>query len=412
MLPYVETPTRKLEKYRGIISDELFQEIKELARDFKGLRLTMINSTPRGGGVAEILENLIPLMKGVGIDAHWHVIPPGRALTKEMNNALQGEKYSLSSQNIKMYQRYMKRLSKLMSNMSSDVWIMHDPQPAGIIHYVPNLHPSISRIHLDTSQPNKEAWHFLESSLLMYDKIIFSTNEFVGRTLPRQKIVIFPPAIDPLNDKNKPLKLKTAKTILENFGVNPKKPLISQVSRFDPWKDPFGVMKAYQLAKKKIPNLQLALVGLFLAVDSPDDVKIFKKVQKAAKGDPDIFLFSNPQELGSLKVDIFVNAFQVSSDVILQKSIREGWGFTVAEAMWKGKAVIGGKVGGIKIQIENGKNGFLVSSPEEAAKRVVQLLQNPQLAKKLGEAAHQTVKEKFLMPRLLRDYLKLFKELV
>jgi len=166
------------------------------------------------------------------------------------------------------------------------------------------------------------------------------------------------------------------------------------------------------LAKKKIPNLQLALVGLFLARDDPEAMKIFKEVERKAKGTPDIFLFSNADQIGSLKVDIFVNAFQTASDIILQKSIREGFNLSVTEAMWKGKAVIGGNVGGIKLQIENGKNGFLVSSPKEAAKRIVQLIKNPQLAEKLGEAARETVREKFLMPRLLRDYLKLFKELL
>lgn len=412
MLPYIETKTRKLEKYKGIISDKLFEEIKVLAKDLKGLKVTMINSTPRGGGVAEILRNLVPLMKGVGIEAHWHIIPPGRALTKEMNNALQGESYSLSSQNMEMYKNYMKRLAKIMSDMRSDIWVMHDPQPAGIVHYLPSLHPSISHIHIDTTRPNKKTWNFIEPFLLEYDRIVFWIPEFVPKTLPRKKVVVLSSSIDPLSDTNKPLKLKTAKMILENFGIDTKRPLVSQILRFDPWKDPFGSLKAYRLAKKKIPNLQLALVGLFLAVDDPDAMRIFKDIQKVTKGDPDIFLFSSPQKIGSLKVDIFVNAFQTGADVILQKSIREGFGLTVTEAMWKGKVVIGGNVGGIKVQIKNGKNGFLVSSPEEAAKRIVQLLQNPRLAKKLGKAAHETVKEKFLLPRFLRDYLKLFKELI
>lgn len=414
MLPYVETPTQKLEKYRGIISDKLFEEINDLAKGLKGLKVSMVNATPRGGGVAEILESLIPLMKGVGIDAHWHVIPPGRrffGLTKEIHNALQGKEYFLSFQYRRLYNYHMERAAKLMLDMKSDIWVLHDPQPVGIIHYLPNFHPSISHIHIDTSNPNQEAWHFIESFLLRYDRIIFSTKDFVYRTIPKKKVVVFPPAIDPLSSKNHPLNLETAKEILENFRIDPKKPLMTQVSRFDPWKDPLGVIKTYYLVKKQIPNLQLALVGLFLAHDDPEAIKVFKEARKWAEGDPNIFLFSDPEELGSLKVNIFVNAFQTGSDVILQKSIREGFGLTVAEAMWKRKPVVGGKTGGIKVQIENGKNSFLVSSPEEAAKRTIQLLKNPQLAKTLGEAAHQTVKEKFLMPRLLRDYLKLFKEL-
>jgi len=415
MLPYVRTPVRKIEEYKDIIPRQLLEEIKTLAKSLRGLKVIMINATPRGGGVAEILRSLVPLMKGVGLEAHWHVIPPGRkffGLTKEIHNALQGKEYTLSSHSRRLYQYHMERAAKAMLDMKSDIWVLHDPQPVGIIHYLPNFHPSISHIHIDTSQPNKETWHFLEPFLLRYDKIIFSSKDFVAKTLPRKKVIVFPPAIDPLSNKNQPLRLETAKKILENFGIDPKKPLISQVSRFDPWKDPLGVISAYYVAKKKIPNLQLALAGLFLALDDPEAMKIFKEVRKWAEGDPNIFLFAQPQELGSLKVNVFINALQVSSDVILQKSTKEGFGLSVTEAMWKGKAVIGGKVGGIKIQIENGKNGFLVSSPEEAAKRIVQLLQNPQLSKKLGLAAHQTVKEKFLMPRFLRDYLKLFKELV
>ncbi|PIQ92055.1 MAG: glycosyl transferase family 1 [Parcubacteria group bacterium CG11_big_fil_rev_8_21_14_0_20_39_14] len=415
MLPYVRVPTIKLENYQGVISDELFDEVKILAKELKGLKVTFVNSTPRGGGVTEILKSLVGLMLGIGLKTEWHIIPPGRkffGLTKELHNALQGKEFSLSFKARRLYQHHMERSAELMLDMESNVWIINDPQPAGVIHYLPNFHPSVAHFHIDTSHPNKDTWNFIEPILLAYDKIIFSAKEFVASTLPKRKIKIFAPAIDPLSDKNKPLSLQTAKTILESFGIDPTKPLVTQVSRFDPWKDPMGVIQAYYLAKNKIPNLQLALVGLFLAFDDSEAMRIFKQVKKHAGGDPDIFMFSDPQELGSLKVDIFVNAFQVGSDVILQKSIREGFGLTVAEAMWKEKPVIGGNVGGIKIQIKNGENGFLVSSPQETAKRIVQIIKNPALAEKMGKNAHQTVKEKFLMPRLLRDYLKLFKELV
>ncbi len=414
MLPYVKIPKIKLEKYKEAISKNLFNEIKDLAKDLKKLKVVIINSTPRGGGVAEILKNLVGLMQGVGLKAEWHIIPPNRkffGLTKELHNALQGKDFILSFKARRLYQRHMEESARLMLDMKSDVWVINDPQPAGVIHYLPKFHPSIIHMHIDTSHPNKEAWGFIEPMLLSYDRIIFSTKDFTSPALPKQKLRIIPPAIDPLSDKNKPLSVHTAKSILQNFGIDPTKPLMTQVSRFDPWKDPIGVIQSYYIAKNKIPNLQLALVGLFLAIDDPEAIKILKTVKKHAKGDPDIFLFYDPQSLGSLKVDIFVNTFQVGSDVILQKSTKEGFGLTVTEAMWKGKPVIGGKVGGIKIQIKNGYNGFLVTSPKEAAKRVIQLIKNPALSERLGKRARQTVKEKFLMPRLLRDYLKLFREL-
>ena len=415
MLPFVETPTQSLKKYKGIISDDLFREVKSLAKGLKGLKVVMINSTPKGGGVANVLSNLIPLMKGVKINVNWHVIPPGKkffGLTKEIHNALQGKEYSLSFQSRRLYRFHMERAAKMMLDMEADVWVIHDPQPLGVIHYLPNFHPSISHIHIDTSRPNTETWRFIEPFLLMYDRIIFGVKDFVPKSLPKRKVAVFSVTINPFSSQTKPLSLKMAKSILRSFRINPNKPLVSQVFRFDPWKDPLGSIKAYKIAKKKIPNLQLALIGLIIAVDDPEAFKVFKETQKAAEGDPDIFLFSNPQELGSLEVDTFVNAFRTGSDIILQKSIREGFGLTVAEAMWKGKPVIGGRVGGIKIQIKNGKNGFLVSSPEGAAKRIVQLIKNPQLAEEMGIAARETVREKFLVPRLLRDYLKLFHELI
>jgi len=417
MLILVKTPIQKLEKYKDIISNSLYREISDLSKDLKGLKIVHINSTPRGGGVAEVLKSLVPIMKGAAIKAEWYVVPPGRnffELTKEIHNALQGKKVFLSPNFQKSYQRYVKRFAKLMLDMKADVWIFHDPQPVGIIQFLPDsgFHPIISRIHIDTSSPNLEFWDFFKRFLANYDKIIFSTKEFIHKDIPKEKAVIFPPAIDPLVEKNMPISLSSAKEILESFGINSKKPLISQISRFDPWKDPIGVIKAYRLAKKKIPALQLALAGLFLAHDDPEAMKVFDIVKRETKGDEDIFLFSNPDQLGSLKVDRFVNAFQQGSDVILQKSIKEGFGLTVSEAMWKQKPVIGGNVGGIKLQIKNGQNGFLVSSPEQTAERIIKLIRDPQLAKRMGKRAKTTVQKKFLTPRLVRDYLKLFQKVI
>jgi len=205
---------------------------------------------------------------------------------------------------------------------------------------------------------------------------------------------------------------KKAKEILESFGISSEKPLIAQVSRFDKFKDPEGVIKAYKFAKKEISSLQLALVGFFLAADDPEAMEIYQKSKEEAGKEPDVFLFSDANKLSGLKIDTFVNAVQTGSDIILQKSIREGFGLVVTEAMWKGKPVIGGNVGGIKLQIKDGKNGFLVDSPQQAGEKIIELLKNPQLAEKIGKDARKTAKNNFLMPRVLRDYLKVFKELI
>lgn len=414
MLPLVKTSVQKLEKYKGIISAEFFDEINRLSNDLGNLRVVMINSTPRGGGVAEILKSLIPLMKGVGIDAQWYTIPPRDdffKITKEIHNALQGKEYTFPFWHRVRYLQHIERTASLMKDMKADVWVIHDPQPAGVILYLPKFHPSVCRLHIDLTTPNQETWNFIASFLTMYDKIILTSNKFVKKEA-KDKTVLFSPAIDPLVQKNRSLNLADAKEILKSYGVDPYLPLISQVSRFDPWKGFPEVIEAYQSAKKKIHNLQLLLVGFFLARDDPEAMKTFKFIKKRAAKDNDIFLFSDPEMLGSLRVDEFVNAVQVASNVILQNSIREGFGLSLTEAMWKGKAVIGGNAEGIKLQIKNGKNGFLASTPKEAAKKITQLIKNPKLAEKLGRAARETVREKFLMPRLLRDYLKLFKELL
>ena len=414
MLPQVKTPTQKLEKYKSFISDELFEEIKNLTQQLKGLKVNIVNSTPRGGGVAEILKSLVPLMKGEGVKAEWYTIPPREdffKITKEIHDALQGKEYIFPFWHRVRYLQHIERSASLMRDMKSDIWVIHDPQPAGVILYLPQFHPSICRLHIDITSPNEETWNFFAGIFRMYDKIVLSSKEFIKKEI-KEKVVVFPPAIDPLMPKNQSLDLTAAKGILKNYGIDTSRPLISQVSRFDPWKGFLEVIEAYLFVKKKIPGLQLAMVGFFLALDDPEAAKIYKLVKSKSEKNPDIFLFSDPQMLGSLKVDDFVNAIQVGSDVILQNSIREGFGLSVTEAMWKRKAVIGRRTGGIKLQIQNSENGFLVSNSKELVKRIIQLIKNPELAKKLGETARETVKEKFLIPRLLRDYLKLFKELV
>jgi len=393
-----------------MISKPLLREINSLSKKLKGLKVIHVNSTPRGGGVAEVLKNLVPLMKGSGIETDWHTIPPREEffeVTKQIHNALQGKKNHFSKAFERRYLDYTKEMSILVKNMKADIWVLHDPQPAGLVDSLDSC-LKISRIHIDTSSPDPLVWDFIKSFLIRFDKIIFSAKDFSGKRIPLKKVVVFPPAINPFTDKNNPISPAAADNIMEGLGINPKKPLIVQVARFDPFKDPIGVIRAYKYAKKKIPNLQLILAGLFLAHDDPEAKRVLKEVKKEARGDKDIFLFSDPMLLGSLRVDRFVNACQVAADVVIQKSTKEGFGLSVAEAMWKAKPVIGGRAGGIKLQIKDGQNGFLVSSEKQAARRIVQLFESKKLREKLGKEAKKTVKKNFLLPRLLRDYLKLF----
>lgn len=414
MLPHVILAKKKIEDYQKFISNDLYQEIGELAKQLKGLKITHINATSLGGGVAEILSSLAPLMNNLGIKCHWYTLPPGEKffeITKKIHNSLQGEEIILTDKEKKFYLSKNKEITRLIRDIKTDIWVIHDPQPLPLISYFSNPHPSILRLHIDLSNPQKDAWHFLLPHIEKYNKVVFSIKDFVHGDIPKEKIAIFPPAIDPLSPKNIPLSSESSGSIVQNFEINIDKPLITQISRFDIWKDPLGVIKAYYLAKKEIPDLQLALIGLILAQDDPEAMGVFEKVKKHAKGDPDIFLFSDVMTV-NIENDVLVNAFQVASDVILQKSIKEGFGLTVTEAMWKEKPVIGGNVGGIKLQIEDGENGFLVDSPQQAAKRIIQLIKNPSLAKRMGRKAKTTVREKFLIPRLLKDYLKLFTELI
>ena len=414
MLPLVRTNHQKLEDYRGVISGELFQKIQEMAKDLRGLKVFQVNATPRGGGVAELLKSLVPLMKGIGIKTEWYTIPPREdffKITKEIHNALQGKEYAIPFWQRVRYLEHIERSANLMRDMRPDIWVIHDPQPAGVILYLPHFHPAACRIHIDLTLPNPEAWKFFSGIFGMYDKIILSSKRFIKKEV-KEKAVVFPPAIDPLAPKNQPLSLDFSREVLKSYGIDPLRPLVSQVSRFDPWKGFPELIEAYQIAKKRIPDLQLALVGFFLAKDDPEAMKIYNLVKKKAERDPGILLFFDPEMLGSLKVHVFVNAIQVASKVVVQNSTREGFGLSLTEAMWKGKAVIGGPAEGIKLQIQNNKNGFLSSNPQGLAKRIIQLIKNPQFAEKLGKAAQKTVGEKFLIPRLLENYLKIFKELV
>ncbi|MDD3487355.1 MAG: glycosyltransferase [Candidatus Moranbacteria bacterium] len=407
---------RKIKSYKHFMKPELWSEIQMLAVKLKGKKIIHVNTTSHrgGGGVAEILHSLVPLMQDAGLEVEWWKIRPGHdffEVTKNIHNTLQGDKVDLTPAEKKLYLAESKKLARDFEALSADTWIIHDPQPLLLPHFAKNIQPAILRLHIDLSKPNQKTWKFLQPFLDEYKRIIFSRHEYVFPGFSSKKAEVFSPAIDPLTAKNEPMKKEAARMILENLGMNPEKLIVAQVSRFDVWKDPLGVIRAYYLAKKEIPNLQLVLVGLTLAADDPEAREVYEKVKKYARGDADIFAFYNPREL-QYDNNTLINAVQTGSDVIIQKSLKEGFGLTVTEAMWKKKAVIGGNVGGIKLQIRNGFNGYLVDSEEECAERIVKILKDKKLASLLGKRAKESVQEHFLAPRLLRDYLKLIAETI
>jgi len=412
----VELATKKLDSYRRYMEVGLAGEIQKLALKLKGRRVVHVNTTSKrgGGGVAEILYGLVPLMRDVGLDASWYTIQPPQKffdVTKKIHNSLQGGREGLSRTEKKFFVSQIKKVAKEFSGLQADAWLIHDPQPLLLAHFSKSVQPAILRLHIDLSKPNRDTWDFLFPYLKNYEKIIFSMNEYVNGRIDSKKVGVFTPAIDPLTAKNVPMKKETAKLILENLGVNPTKPVAAQVSRFDIFKDPVGVVKAFYLAKRDIPKLQLILLGLTLASDDPESAKIFEKVKRYAKGDPDIFMFHDPR-LIQYDNETLVNAVQTGADIILQKSTKEGFGLTATEAMWKSKAVIAGKVGGLKRQVRNGFNGFLVSSVEECGYRIAELMKDRKLRSEMGKRAREHVKKHFLLPRLLRDYLKTIDEIV
>jgi trehalose synthase len=406
MLQKVSLEPKKLKSYKNLIDKNLFDKIINLSKLLKNIRVLHINSTSFGGGVAEILRSLIPLMQDIGIKAEWQTIVADNRLfeiTKSFHNGLQGQEINLDREIERAYKRFNAYNAHLIEG-NWDVIIIHDPQPAAIPYYLTNIKSKfIWRCHIDTTSPNKKLFKFFESFLSEYKAAVFTMKEFVKKDFPIKKIFIVPPTIDPLDNKNNFLEDKVVEKIIESCGINIKKPIIAQVSRFDKWKDPIGVIKSYKLAKKKIMNLQLVLSGV-LAEDDPEGWKIYKEAENYASKDKDIFVFTNLNNFGNLGI----NALQTISKIILQKSTREGFGLTVAEAMWKGTPVIGGDVGGIRLQIVDGKTGFLIHNEKECAEKIVFLLKNENIRRKLGMNSKKYIQKGFLLPRLLKDHLKIY----
>ncbi len=422
MARFIKVRAKRLNftKYKTL-TPKIYTLARKSAKSLKGKSILHINSTALGGGVAELLKSQVPLEENLGIKSQWFTINPPAfffKITKKMHNLLQGRQGTpISAKEKSTYINVIKKMQpdfeKLINSFRPDLVIIHDPQPLPLIEILETKKmPAVLRIHIELSAPNPTLMEFLRPLIKKFNLVIFTSKAYKPLWLERKKACFAMPAIDPFSAKNKKMPLPEAESILALYNINIDRPIVAQISRFDSWKDPLGVIGAYYIAKKQIPDLQLVLAGIMEAADDPEAKELFKKVQKHAKGDPDIFLFSNKADLMGIPNAVFINALQTASGVILQKSIREGFGLTVTEAMWKGKAVIGGKTEGIIKQIKNNKNGFLVSSPEEAAKRVVQLLKNPALAKRVGKAARKSVQKNFLMSRLVLDHLRIYKKLV
>ena len=398
-----------LKDYAEIVGEKEINEILILAEKLAGKSVVHVNSTSFGGGVSEILHRLVPLMKDVGLNAEWKVIKGDEEffnVTKTFHNALQGEKTSLSEEMKKIYLQHNELNAKLLS-LDYDYVVIHDPQPLSIINFHDERRGKwIWRCHIDLSQPNEEFWSFLEPFLANYDAFIFSLKNYVKKPLEKRNVAFITPSIDPLSDKNKPLPERQILTTLERYDIDPNRPILTQVARFDPWKDPLGVIDAYKKVKKKMTKVQLLLITS-MAPDDPEGWIYYERTARHAGEDYDIHLLTDLIGVRNLEV----NAFQRSTDVALLKSIREGFGMTVTEALWKGVPVVGGNVGGIPLQVIDGITGFLVNTGEEAAEKTLYLLKNPKEAKEMGKRGREHVLRNFLITKHLKDYLDLFIQL-
>ncbi len=397
------------ENYRKIVGDDVIAEIYKKARKLYGKYILNINSTYQGGGVAEILSSLVPLMNNTGIDAEWRILhgnPDFFTVTKKFHNALQGAKINLTDLKKKLYTETNGDFA-IYTHIKHDAVMIHDPQPLPLITFYRKRQPWIWRCHIDLTNPNKEVWDYLKSFILRYDAVIVSMEEYKRKDLPVQQFVI-PPAIDPLTPKNMPLPKATIDKYLKKFNIPKDKPLITQISRFDPWKDPLGVIEVFKKVKEEV-DARLVLCGS-MASDDPEGYEIYNEVQKAAKPlveKGDIILLTTEN-------NILVNVLQRVSDVILQKSTREGFGLTVTEALWKGTPVVASNVGGIKLQIKNGWNGFLLDPKDYDgfAKKIIEILKDKGLARTLGRNGTEYVRKNFLITRLLIQHLDLLNEIL
>jgi trehalose synthase len=394
-----------LDSYAEVTGQATIDHLRQLSKVLEGKTVVHVNSTRVGGGVAEILAKMVPLKQELGLDVSWEVINGGAGFyecTKGFHNALQGSPIDIPESMIEIYESTnAENAERLRPQLeAADFVFIHDPQPARLLELCPDRRGKwVWRCHIDLSRPYRRVWKYIQKLVQGYDASIFSLAAF-ARSLPHTQYLI-PPSIDPLSEKNRELDAGEVQSVREEFGLDPDRPLILQVSRFDRFKDPLGVIQAYRLARDFTPRLQLVLAGGG-ASDDPEGEAVLREVQLAAGDDPDIHVLLLPADAHHT-----INALQRAADIILQKSLKEGFGLTVTEGLWKGKPVIGGNVGGIRIQVIDHHTGYLVDTPEGAALWIRYLLNNREQLETMGVKAREFVRENFLITRHLRDYLSL-----
>jgi trehalose synthase len=404
--PPAPVPPPRLDDYQGIVGAADIEELRFLARELKGKTVKMVNSTAVGGGVAEMLNQLVPLLNELEVNTHWDVITGGNdffEVTKAFHNALQGSDYKLTQNARDIFMMYNEQ-NRQRIQFSEDVVVIHDPQPAGLIRARSDSSRRwVWRCHIDLSNPNAEVWSFLQPLIEQFDAAIFSSPSFARQLAVPQ--YLFYPCIDPLSEKNKDLEDSFVQQVCDEFGIDRSRPIVTQVSRFDRAKDPVGVVQAFKQARNYV-DCQLVLAGGG-ASDDPEGAAVLKEVKEAAGEDPDIIILDLPPWCARE-----INALQRASTLIVQKSIREGFGLTVTEALWKGKPTIAGAVGGIPNQVIHKLTGVLVHSVDGCAYQMRYLLTHPDFAKQLGENGREHVKENFLMTTNVRRWLLLIRILL
>ncbi len=414
MLPTVPVPPKRLEEYADAAGEEAVERLRAAAEPLRGARFLQVNSTAFGGGVAELLLSHVALLNDLGIETTWALLEGSDDyfdVTKVVHNALQGADVAWTPQMVRTYrERIAVNAASLAEMEPYDFVLIHDPQPAAVLGAVEDAGERsgvwLWRCHIDLSTPNETVWSFFEHEVNRYDAAVFTLESFAQPGISGPRVAFIPPSIDPLSSKNCPVGEQTRREVLHRYGIDPERPIVTQVSRFDPWKDPLGVIDAYRLAREEVPGLQLLMIGS-LANDDPEGLRYLDLTEEYRGGDPDVHLLTNLHEVGNLEV----NAFQREAGIVIQKSAREGFGLVVAEGMWKEKPVIGGDVGGIRLQIVDGETGYLVDSVESCAARMVGLLRDPERCAEMGRAGRERVRERFLTLRELEDLLRLMASL-